>query len=142
MIGGHFIKGWSRTQNSITLSSAEAELVAMVKMATELLGVIYLARDWGYVMKGTVLADSSAALAITRRRGSGKLRHINVNLLWVQQKSEQEELSFVKVEGTVNPADLMTKYVNAEKLWRHAARLGLEQKSGRAECGLELQGVS
>ena len=31
MIGGHFIKGWSRTQNHITLSSAEAELIALVK---------------------------------------------------------------------------------------------------------------
>ena len=30
-IGEHFIKGWSKTQASITLSSAEAELVAMCK---------------------------------------------------------------------------------------------------------------
>ena len=27
MIGGHFIKGWARTQNHVTVSSAEAELV-------------------------------------------------------------------------------------------------------------------
>eukprot|EP00973_Karenia_brevis_P086799 12036707-Karenia_brevis.AAC.1 len=31
MIGDHYIKGWSRTQNCITLSSGEAELVAMCK---------------------------------------------------------------------------------------------------------------
>ena len=31
MIGSHFIKGWARTQNHVTLSSAEAELVALVK---------------------------------------------------------------------------------------------------------------
>eukprot|EP00973_Karenia_brevis_P019381 2657783-Karenia_brevis.AAC.1 len=28
-IGGHYIKGWSRTQDSTALSSAEAELVAL-----------------------------------------------------------------------------------------------------------------
>ena len=37
MIGGHFIKGWSRTQNHVTISSAEAELFALVKCAAELL---------------------------------------------------------------------------------------------------------
>ena len=31
MVGGHFIKGWARTQNHVTLSSAEAELIALVK---------------------------------------------------------------------------------------------------------------
>jgi len=31
MIGTHFIKGWSRTQNRVTMSSAEAELIALVK---------------------------------------------------------------------------------------------------------------
>ena len=38
MIGSHFIKGWARTQNHVTLSSAEAELVALVKCSAELLG--------------------------------------------------------------------------------------------------------
>ena len=37
MIGGHMIKPWLKTQNSISLSSAEAELIAMVKLSTELL---------------------------------------------------------------------------------------------------------
>ena len=39
MIGGHFIKGWARTPNHVTLSSAEAELVAPVKCSTELMGI-------------------------------------------------------------------------------------------------------
>merc|ERR1712086_1241517 len=30
MIGGHMIKAWSKTQNSISLSSAEAELIALI----------------------------------------------------------------------------------------------------------------
>ena len=31
MIGAHLVKSWSSTQNSISLSSGEAELYAMVK---------------------------------------------------------------------------------------------------------------
>ena len=82
MIGSHFLKGWSRTQNQVTLSSAEAELVALVKCSAELLGARSLLRDLG-VEKGCVIyADSTAALAIAKRKGAGKLRHINISC-WV-----------------------------------------------------------
>ena len=36
MIRGHFLKGWPRTQNHVTTSSAEAELIALVKCTAEL----------------------------------------------------------------------------------------------------------
>ena len=42
MIGEHYIKGWARTQESIALSSAEAELVALVKTSAELLSLIHI----------------------------------------------------------------------------------------------------
>ena len=79
MIGGHFIKGWSRTQNHVTLSSAEAELIALVKCSSELLGVRSMLRDFAVESEGVVYADSSAAVAIAERKGAGKLRHINIS---------------------------------------------------------------
>ena len=69
------------TQNHVTLSSAEAELYAMVKCTAELLGIRSMLRDFGADSSGVVYADSSAALAIAKRKGAGKLRHINVNSL-------------------------------------------------------------
>ena len=92
MIGGHFIKGWSRTQNHITQSSAEAELVALVKCSSELLGIRSMLKDFGRDSSGVVYGDSSAALAITKRKGAGKLRHINVSCLWIQEKVAEKEL--------------------------------------------------
>ena len=115
MIGSHFITGWSRTQNSITLSSAEAELVAMCKLSAELMGYLSMWRDWGRELKGIVLGDSSAALAISKRKGAGKLRHIKIGLLWIQEKQDSGELTFDKIAGQNNPADLMTKHVNEKK---------------------------
>ena len=38
MVGSHCVKGWARTPNHVTLSSAEAELIAQVKFSSELLG--------------------------------------------------------------------------------------------------------
>ena len=47
MRGGHYLKGWSKTQQCVTLSSAEAELVAMNRAAAELFGVPSMYADLG-----------------------------------------------------------------------------------------------
>ena len=138
-IGEHFIKGWSTTQASITLSSAEAELVAMTKATAETMGIISMIKDLGHDMKGVVYADSSAALAIADRKGSGKLRHINIRVLWIQEKERREEVQLRKVRGTVNPADLMTKYLAASRINDLTRRLGQFTLEGRAEAALDLQ---
>ncbi len=139
MIGSHFIKAWSRTQNCVTLSSAEAELVAMTKLSAELIGCISMWRDWGNEVSGIVFGDSSAALAISQRRGCGKLRHINIGLLWIQEKSRNKELEFVKIKGDLNPADLMTKHVTNARAKHPCETLGLYRREGRAELGLRVQ---
>ena len=79
MIGSHLIKAWSRTRNHVTLSSAEAELYAMVKCTAELIGIKSMMHDWGRDKSGVLYADSTAALGIAKRRGAGKLRHIKIN---------------------------------------------------------------
>ena len=85
MIGNHLIKSWSSTQKNITLSSAEAELVASVKVCGETIGLVQLAADWGLDMKGKIHVDSSAAIGVAHRRGNGKLRHVKVGSLWIQE---------------------------------------------------------
>ena len=89
MLGGHLVKSWSRTQDSVTLSSAEAELVALGKLAMETLGIRSMCREWELTQDGhasTLYADASAALSIAKRQGAGKMRHINVKSLWLQEK--------------------------------------------------------
>ena len=139
-IGEHLIKAWSKTQASVTLSSAEAVLVAMCKLAAEMIGIGSLAADLGRDMKITMYADSSAAIAIAKRRGSGKLRHINIGLLWIQEKTEAEEVIIKKVQGISNLADMMTKSVNKEKLDRYMEMTKQETAEGRAKESLKVKG--
>ena len=140
MIGGHFLKGWSRTQNNVTCSSAEAELIALVKCSAELLGMRSAMKDWGVESSGVVYADSSAALAIANRRGAGKLRHVNISALWIQEKQDLHQLEMRKILGTENPADLMTKYLTRSVMDTHFGFLSQRRESGRAKSGLNIQG--
>ena len=70
MLGAHLVKSWSRTQDSVTLSSAEAELVALGKLAMESLGVRTMCQEWKLTPEGIpspLYADASAALSIAKR---------------------------------------------------------------------------
>ena len=100
---------------NITLSSAEAELVAAVKMSTELIGITQLAADWGHETRGTVHVDSSAAIGVVSRKGCGKLRHVRVGDPWIQEKVAEGDLNLVKVDGEWNPAGLLTKRVGRKE---------------------------
>ena len=142
MIGDHFIKGWPRTQNHVTTSSAEAEIIALVKCTAESLGIKSMAQDWGQDLTVTLYADSSVALAIAKRKGAGKLRHINVSALWIQDIENREGAQDLKIEGTKNPADLMTKCLVREKMDACMRSVNQELKTGRAKVSLDVQGAS
>ena len=143
MMGHHLVKSWSRTQDSVTLSSAEAELVALSKLATEILGVRSMAAEWGLSnpREPSVLwADASAALSIAKRQGAGKMRHINVRTLWLQEKEVQEVLSYVKIKGEDNPADGLTKHVRQELAAKYSKTLRMRLSNDRASSGLTIAG--
>jgi hypothetical protein len=131
--GRHVLKTWSGTQATIALSSAEAELIAAVKGAAEGLAVRSLVRDFSRNCALRVHVDSSAAIGICRRTGVGKVRHLDTRLLWVQELVRDGTIEVIKVAGTENPADLMTKHLAADLISAHLTRLDCFVREGRAE---------
>ena len=119
MIGGHMIKGWSITQGVIALSSGEAEYYRIVKGSSVGMGIQSVISDLGIHYKLQVLTDSSAAKGIASRRGLGKVRHIEVNQLWVQEKVADASVDLIKISGEDNLADSMTKHVGRDILEKH-----------------------
>ena len=71
----------------------------MVKMSCEMIGMTQLASEWGLAMKGNIFADTGATLGIAKRRGRGKMRHVKIGTLWIQEKNETGELQYTKVQG-------------------------------------------
>ena len=97
-------------------------------------------RDFGVESEGVVHVDASAALAIARRIGAGKMRHINANILWIQERQNEKALELRKVLGTENPADLMTKHLARQPLDKCMMQLNQHRSAGRASAGLDVQG--
>ena len=134
MRGSHVLKTWSGTQATVALSSAEAELIALVKGAAEGLAMRSLLWDLGEDSTVRVRVDSSAAIGICKRTGVGRIRHLDTRLLWVQELVRSGALLVEKVPGEDNPADLMTKHLGADAISAHLVRLSCWEASGRAKA--------
>ena len=114
--GNHLIRAWAKKQAVISLSSAEAELYAACKAASEALGTQAYLRDLGAEAGVQMHMDSSSALSLTSRAGLGKAKHIDIQWLWIQEAVEQGRIRCQKVPGDSNPADLLTKHMAGDRI--------------------------
>jgi hypothetical protein len=87
----------------------------------------------GVTLKIRLKEDSSAAKGIAERTGLGKLRHVEVNQLWVQEKVKNKVIELTKVKGVDNLADALTKYVGNEDLGKHMRGTHVKVEWGRHE---------
>ena len=131
MFGDHCLKTYSQTQETIALSSGESELYGIVKAATMGLGIKGLMRDLGVEVEIEINTDSSAAKSIASRRGAGRVRHIEVRELWVQDRVSKGELKINKVKGKNNVADGLTKHVDRNKMDYYMEVCGFVRRVGR-----------
>lgn len=68
-----------------------------------------MANGFGLSLGAKMIADASAALSIVARRVRGKVRHLDMNHLWIQQGVVGRTAKFEKVAGAANPTDFVTK---------------------------------
>ena len=89
-----------------------------------------------------VFVDSSAAKGFASKRGVGKVRHMEVKWLWLQEEVRRGRVKVSKVLGTQNPADVLTKFMRKADISDRLGRMNLEArwvetKGSRAERGVE-----
>ena len=141
MYGAHCLKSWAKTLPILALSSGEAELMAVVKGTTEAMGLQALFSDLGRKTNIAIKSDATAAIGIVSRVGLGKVRHLSVADLWIQQAARQGRAVYSKVPGQINPADMFTKAVDERTLMEHAGRLGQKALRGRAQSAPQRKGA-
>ena len=66
-------------------------------------------QDLGWKSAVKVWTDSTTAKAVAGRRGLGKLRHVELKFLWVQEVVRNGRVDIHKVWGERNVADHLTK---------------------------------
>ena len=122
------LQSHSRTQQTIALSSGEAELYAIGAGAADSLFIRSLLLEACLIPRVHLFVhtDSTAGKSMASRYGtSRKTRHVQLRHLFVQELVTSGVITIRKVLGTLNNADILTKYVNKETWARHVATFGL-----------------
>ena len=133
MRGAHLISHWARTQQLVALSSAEAELNAAVKAAQEGLGIAHLEEEFGRWIVVQLYGDSSANHGIIARQGAGKVKHLTVRQLWLQQQSELGVCLHKKIPRAINCADLLTHHFSRTDGFEHLKNMNCFRGGGASK---------
>ena len=71
-----------------------------------------------------VKTDASVAKSLASRPGLGGIRHIAINMLWLQEKVNNGTIEIEKIKGEINRSDALTKYKDGESIKRQLAWIG------------------
>ena len=85
---------------------------------------------------------ATAAKGILDRQGLAKVRHIDVNCLWLQEQCAKQMVPLVEIPGEINTADLMSKHLVGPVLLKHVKNLNLDIREGRSDTAGKLHSVS
>ena len=140
MRGGHLLKHWSTTQQTVALSSGEADLKGIVKGAAEGMGIQNVAKYLNTDYDIHLYTDSSAAIGMVARKGIGQVCHIEVGELWIQDAVRNKVLTVNKVKGDGNPAGILTKYIEQGEIHQHCHGMRLVPEVGRSDSALTTAG--
>ena len=115
-IGGCTLAAYSRGLATISLSSGEAEFNGGVVAGCEGLFYQQILAHLGMDVTMRVHVDSSAARGVFQRQGAGRIRHLEVKSLWVQEALRQKKFSLHAVKTDENLADIGTRALQVTKL--------------------------
>ena len=117
ILGGNLLYSSSRTQRTIALSSAEAELYSAT---SGLCDTILIRSCLQFMFDGavhiTLHVDNCACEQILRRSGVGRVRHLGCRILWTQALTQSKQVSVVHVNSQETPSDLGTKRLSRDRM--------------------------
>ena len=84
------LTAWSRTQQTVSLSSAEAELYALTTGVAEGMVTKHLLQELGHEVILMNHVDSQCAKAWASKRGLGRMKHVMLKYMYVQDVVEKK----------------------------------------------------
>ena len=80
-----------------------------------------------------VYVDASACKGMVLRHGSGKVKHLSVKQLWVQEAVRAFDVQVTRVPRAENPADILTHNVSHPTAEKQLERINAVREKGKIE---------
>ena len=123
----------SKGQKGVTLSSSEAEYVAMSEAVKEIRFIYYLLSGMGVQLKLPIVVrcNNVGAIFMAKNSSSGvRTRHIDTRYHFVREHVVDEFIKIIFVKSNENVADMFTKNIGKEIYDKHMKRfLGKDESN-------------
>ena len=124
-VGGCLVLWQSKKQTGVTLSSTEAEFVAMSMVATEVKFVVSLLTEMGNgppVLPSILNKDNNGAIFMAENTSIGqRTKHVDIWYRFVNDIILAKELLVEHIRSGENPSDTMTKNLPLALFGKHAS---------------------
>lgn len=126
-LGGTAVSWGSNLQKTVSLSTTEAEYIAISEAAKEMIWIQGFLEELGKKnQKGTLYSDSQSAIFLAKNPAfHSRTKHIQIRYHFIRSLLDDGQLLLEKICGSKNPADMLTKGVTLEKLKLCATSVGL-----------------
>ena len=114
-------------QKIVALSMTGAEYVAVTEASKEMIWLQGFLEELGQKSEKSVLhCDSQSAIHLAKNPAfHARTKHIQVRYHFIRSALDEDMLELVKIQGSKNPADMLTKVVTTEKLKLCSTSVGL-----------------
>ncbi|BBH04062.1 Toll-Interleukin-Resistance domain family protein [Prunus dulcis] len=128
-VGNTAVSWMSQLQKIVTLSTTEAEYVAVTEASKEMIWLQGLLTELGFKQEKNVLhSDSQSAIHLAKNSAfHSRTKHIGLRYHFIRSLLEDEVLTLEKIQGSKNPADMLTKTVTIDKLKLCSTSVGLQE---------------
>ena len=123
MCGGARVSWFSRTQKCVTLSTTEAEYVALADVIKEML---FLRQVWRFMLPDVgmpctpVFEDNEGAVQLAQNPiTNSNSKHIDVRHHFLRELAARKEISITHVPSPFQHADFLTKAIPRESFELH-----------------------
>src|SRR6187397_2893047 len=126
-LGTRLISWFSKKQNSIATSTTEAEYIAAVFCATQILWIQQQLRDYGLNEDKTpIFCDNTSAIDITQNpKFHARTKHIDVRHHFIRDHVEKGNIEILKIGTEDQLADIFTKPLQERRFLTLRHSLGL-----------------
>ena len=131
LLGGAAISWSSKRQQSVALSSCEAEYMSATHASKEALWLKRFVTEMGWEQPSVeVLCDNQSALKLMKNpQYHSKTKHISIQYHYLRELIEEGEISFDFIGTNMQCADFLTKGLSREKLERFGRDVGLKEST-------------
>lgn len=126
MFGGGPVAWRSQRQRLVTLSSTEAEFVALCSTVKEVICLRALALESSIINRQPikVLCDNQSAIFIAKEDSAvHRARHLGAQIRYLREQSIKGEVSIGHVASVYQLADILTKSTSKEIFYKHRSKL-------------------